>query len=865
MSNNIPGPGVNRPHTYTESLTTTPLGPQTTTTAPNTSGVPSEILQWAQSQAVPYLQQLSALESGGNLSASELAQVAANRAQVMDELNQYGLSALAAGVSSSWDPTRGNTAPVPGTPAATPLGGNTTPDYMDDNQLVYDGSVYSTGNSFAFQATADKRTVVSYQNIVDLNFPSSSDQIRVTSEPNPAVAGQNQIVVIRHMRDGTDQRYVFPNSNRSDFKLNIHVGSVDQVDAIPAALKSKCKAVVAGDENTQPAPQGTAPTRTENGTYIWDIAGANAKADIYPADLDGEVSVNGTVNMNVNSTRDYVFLSYDATSKQYTYKVCNSNNPDDVKWTAKIDDFRNLKVNLNVDPDHIVFGTGLTDASSPQRIKLQVASGTPTTRAADHDLTPNDTSTTDTSGVTTKVWNTQDTVTLRAGMDDNSGIVYQVDTDALTLRSDNRSQYAVVTKNADGNYKIEVYSEAPTAGRDPDPTKLVRTVNARQIQTMNLQGFAASNVSYSSAPGTAPTSWTSGMDDKIHIGAPGAATTPAVAVQGDDPTNPAGPNGTRVWDGANFNIYTRGDGKTNTIIARGDVQLHCTSNSEYWDVEPNGNSYVIKVYDAAPNASGHFDATHLKETFNVDGMAQHIKFDVPPDHITFGGDLGTGTGNHQINNTPTAGANARKLSFLGTAGADGTPSVDPTTGVTAEPLPAYYQSILAKVPGLTRDQLIQKLQHFYPEIDANGDGQITNDELDQAHNTGVFPPARPDNKMAQFLAGIDPRIHRGIAASNTTDNGVYDTTMREVTRLSIELLKSIYPERTFSDRPASESTATGGQGWWTANQIKMNGQIIQLYGSNSNGDPRGQASVNYYDPTPGQGWGRYASEGLQTA
>ena len=126
---------------------------------------------------------------------------------------------------------------------------------------------------------------------------------------------------------------------------------------------------------------------------------------------------------------------------------------------------------------------------------------------------------------------------------------------------------------------------------------------------------------------------------------------------GDSPTRTE--DGKRVWDGRDFDIYSRKDGKENLIYARGKVTLHATSNQEYWKVswDASLNAYRVEVFsDADHSAEG------LKETFYVDNMVDELVFDVDPSHLTLEDPIGKEFDPHQIDTKSPQGA---KVSILG--------------------------------------------------------------------------------------------------------------------------------------------------------------------------------------------------------
>jgi hypothetical protein len=144
-------------------------------------------------------------------------------------------------------------------------------------------------------------------------------------------------------------------------------------------------------------------------------------------------------------------------------------------------------------------------------------------------------------------------------------------------------------------------------------------------------------------------------------GAAGAPYTPT-HVNEDVPTKEDTKTKTRTYDAgqkqdgtSSFDIYTRSDGGTDNVYAQ-DVHLHANSfANEYWKVsyDDTTKQYKVEVYDNA-NYTGD-----PKETFNIDGQAQNITFDIPANHITFGDGVGTG---NQPNPT---GPNGAKLSLEG--------------------------------------------------------------------------------------------------------------------------------------------------------------------------------------------------------
>lgn len=252
-----------------------------------------------------------------------------------------------------------------------------------------------------------------------------------------------------------------------------------------------------------------------------------------------------------------------------------------------------------------------------------------------------------------------------------------------------------------------------------------------------------------------------------------------VEVEGDRPTDTE--NGDRVWDGKDFDIYTRSDGKENHIYARGDVTFHASSNQEYWLVAFEEGRYVIKVFDNAD-----YSEEGLLETFTVDNMVDHLTFDVDPTHIRFEDPVGDEMDSSQIDTGTPQGA---KVSLAGEEGA------------TAGESPRVLQD-LVWLTGKGEEEILAEIKRTYPEFnryDENRDGKISADELEAAKSDGVFPPAVPDAKFWNLLYNLDADLASALSEfKETRNNNWYDDTQSKhyqaVRDRLVELLSVLYPE-----------------------------------------------------------------------
>ena len=135
--------------------------------------------------------------------------------------------------------------------------------------------------------------------------------------------------------------------------------------------------------------------------------------------------------------------------------------------------------------------------------------------------------------------------------------------------------------------------------------------------------------------------------------------------------------------------------------------------------------------------------------------------------------------------------------------------VDALEGVndTASPdaFPAPIKKLLDSVPEMKDkpEKFLEKLLSAFPELDANEDGKVSNQELQDGIKNNIFPPKRPNNAVIKFMTDIDPdlkdkweAIQRDFGKEN--ENGdyynlpTYNKLMTDVSKRTADLLNAVY-------------------------------------------------------------------------
>jgi hypothetical protein len=347
---------------------------------------------------------------------------------------------------------------------------------------------------------------------------------------------------------------------------------------------------------------------------------------------------------------------------------------------------------------------------------------------------------------------------------------------------------------ADGNAEVhEVYGDANISVRTSDHVAVTQgmpgdsqgytvVVTHRDGSTDTFQIHHGFKVNLNALPGYI--TWGSGTE--------GAETSVPDAFSQDFTLNSANPGASgggevggdanfttdgnaRVWDGTSFDINTRKDGKTNNIFARGDVTLHASSSREYWTVEMVDGQYVVKVYDDASH-----DASHLKETFNIDPEADHLNLDIDSSHVEFLGSLGQSGDSHQLNGND---ANAAKIHL-----ATGSGSTD-STGDVAPTLTPELQA-LASFTGATSDNIIAAIRATF--VSAPADPTAFQQWLS---NTSNWLPNPPTQDTIRLIARLDPTLQTLIQSLHGKKPLDVLDTMRNLETRFAENLKRLYPSQ----------------------------------------------------------------------
>lgn len=216
----------------------------------------------------------------------------------------------------------------------------------------------------------------------------------------------------------------------------------------------------------------------------------------------------------------------------------------------------------------------------------------------------------------------------------------------------------------------------------------------------------------------------------------GAATEAA----GDPPTRKE--DGQRIWDGRDFDISSRNDGKESYIYARGKVTLRATSNQEYWRVtwDASRQAYKVEVFGDADHS-----AEALQETFYVDNMVDELVFDVDPSHLSLEEPVGQEFDEHAVD---TGSPQGEKITILGEEDKGDKAGMDWPTQLIQAAIPrdisgtryaqkmdllisgalktgdwasfeAYLVSLLSSNPGKANDGVRTLIQGIYDAVDQN--------------------------------------------------------------------------------------------------------------------------------------------------
>jgi len=312
---------------------------------------------------------------------------------------------------------------------------------------------------------------------------------------------------------------------------------------------------------------------------------------------------------------------------------------------------------------------------------------------------------------------------------------------------------AVVTKEADGSIKVTVTwaSDGTTKTFYFHNNKNVNVVASDPDRQITLDASVAGS-------------------DQVTTGTVG--TDAESELMGDQPTKRK--DDKMGYDGSSFEIYPPGNGEDYYVSARNDVFFHASSNTEFWTVEWDNakNQYVIKVYD---NAAHDGDPIN---TYFVDDMTNlKVSFDIDPTHIEFKGVL-KGADAHTLS---TTNEHAKKLSFDTTAG-----------GGDAAEASAYVEG-LATATGKTAEEVSQLILQYYPSVDKDQDGTISEEEITQAKAAGILPPVIPDSTFLHFLYDLDGQLKNILdqfAAGNASKRNMLIGPLKD--RL-VAVLQKFYP------------------------------------------------------------------------
>jgi hypothetical protein len=163
------------------------------------------------------------------------------------------------------------------------------------------------------------------------------------------------------------------------------------------------------------------------------------------------------------------------------------------------------------------------------------------------------------------------------------------------------------------------------------------------------------------------------------------------------------------------------------------------------------------------------------------------------------------------------------------------PDSDAGDGTGTPPETPPFLEALMNQTGKTQEQVEEAILEFYPEIDGNGDGGLSREEIEAAQNAHVFPPRFPNGRFFQFLYRLDSEfagyLDQFASGDVRTRNGV----MAYLRTRLVELLNTFY-----------DSVQASGSSNANSDNLYFEGEEYDFIHREANGRHRG----GYITPIP---------------
>lgn len=342
---------------------------------------------------------------------------------------------------------------------------------------------------------------------------------------------------------------------------------------------------------------------------------------------------------------------------------------------------------------------------------------------------------------TTRIWNHGDNVDYYVTEGEEIDEIY---TDTLNLAVLNRSYKVEVTKTGEHAYDIVV--------KDAEGNS-IRTIHARQINSLNFSGVDEENFFFQDAAQEPPTgliAWgdpSHPTDDQLTVGGVSGAAPEAEALNPAHPedTLPTSVEGAAAVYSTEENVsvhtYYEGDITTCRITAPGTVDLYPQDFNDEVEIVDGGEV----VFVSFKNAEGQ------TITYEVKGPPSRIVIHALPSHVKVytSGQLWKNFNELDASEVEDWFANVEVPGSQVTANPIDTEEELPEE----DAVPELFQS-LAALTGKTDAEINSIILDFY-NIDFNGDGKLSEEELQTAKNNHVFPPSTPDSRFFEFLYHLD--------------------------------------------------------------------------------------------------------------
>jgi len=419
-----------------------------------------------------------------------------------------------------------------------------------------------------------------------------------------------------------------------------------------------------------------------------------------------------------------------------------------------------------------------------------------------------------------RIWNTHDTVDY---FPTEGSEIDRIFADTINVTLPDRSHTAWVTKVDEHEYVIEIRDAAGN---------LVRRVEAYQIDRLNFAGVDEENFYFKDETRNPPDEnhilWsdpTHSSDPRLTVGGEAGGEAQAQGLNPDhlEDTAPTSLEGdtalfsTPDVEATNLHTYFGGDVHNYEITTAGEVHLYPQDLNDQVTIERDeqdpervlititnaqGEQVVYKVKGPPSRISIHALPQNVKVkvwTSEAQGIWAWVNFeDLEPSQVE-----------EWFSNIEVPGSEA---------------------GIGSGATGAEFIQTLANITGKTEEQVTAALLLTYSEVDSDGNGILSGEELEAAKSAHVFPPMLPNSRFFEFLYRLDGALADHLDQFAVGDARTRDAMIGDLRRRLVELLGLFY----------EDVSAPGGNGaGHNRDNIYINGTEYDFIAQELNGPHRG--------------------------